>query len=69
MENLVIDDLLVNLSYEGCDCIAEYRPDLGIFNGKCSKHNGGLLLKGEPIAVHRKKVREKIREFFGLTKK
>jgi predicted HicB family RNase H-like nuclease len=69
MKEAIIDDLLVNLSYEGCDCLAEYKPELHIFNGKCSKHQGRLLLKGETIEVHRKNVLEKVREFFGLTNK
>jgi len=60
-----VTDLLKIMSYEDCDCPAEYKENLKIFNAKCSKHGGRLMINNEPVEVQRKKLADKIRAFLG----
>lgn len=63
--SITVEQLKKHLSYEGCNCPVEHKADLGIFNGVCSKHGGKLLVDGKCVETERRRLREKIKAFFG----
>lgn len=57
-------DILNRLSYSKCDCKIDYRPEIGVVNGVCPKHeNSRLLVDGVRIEHYQKSIREKTKRF------
>lgn len=63
-----VEEMLKELSYEGCNCPPDYKSDLGVINGFCPKHKGQLLLKGESIDIVRRRLRDRLNVKRELTK-
>lgn len=49
-----VEEMLKHLSYKGCDCPIDRRENVGIINGFCPIHRGGLLFDGIPIETYKK---------------